>query len=826
MDIEDAHKLSHNDSVTNSDITDGGPQYLENRGLDLLEYPKVLNMLAAHTQFFASRDLALTTQPCWETESVDRLQAETSEAMLLIADVGDISLPEMPDVQVLVKRASLGGTLSGEDLQSVSKVLEATRRVHELVCTIRPKVPLLHSLAEQISDMSSVTRRIGEEITDHGTVNATAIPGLLELRTRVADGYQKVVRSLERTIESGSIRPALQSSVVATRGDRLVLEVKIEQRKAIPGIVHDISNTGATLFVEPFEAVDLCNQWREMAAETKRAEERVLRRLSGFLGEIYDKIISSLKATAEIDLIIARARLAKAMDASPIEMLGPGSDTPVNLIEARHPLLGENVVPVTVSVGPNFQGLVITGPNAGGKTVCLKTVGLLSLMHQTGLQIPASGDSGLGIFDMVYADIGDEQSIERSVSTFSSHLSNVTAILDNATPHSLVLLDELGTGTDPEEGSALARAVLAEFVKRDVTVIATTHHRSVAEFAGHSDEIENASMELDPSTHVPTYHLVMGLPGRSYGLAIARHLGLHESILSHAEDLVGSQHLDTQQLLSELQEERKKLLEVTSKAEEDRKGISLLRMELKDRLSGIGRYQQEIIDETQRRLRREVDELRKDLRRIERDARREGHYVAARQAADVARKRLRNPNWAKHVSGTAQPAKGSEEIGTSPVTPKIESEIQSLSPGDVVELKGLGLKAEVQTVENDGTVNLLVGGVTARLDMVEVRRLKGVKIANSEVNKYTFNNNQSTPAMSDEIDLRGLRAHEVGPALEVFLDRSMLNGVEKVRIVHGLGTGAVREAVHDALLRSPIVTTYGLEKRNRGGEGATWVELG
>ena len=376
-------------------------------------------------------------------------------------------------------------------------------------------------VVDDIGDFSSVRVEIERAIEEGGDIRDSASPSLRKLRQGVADSYNRLIQRLERISHSMDVSPSLQSDAVATRGDRLVLEVRSERRKSVPGIVHDVSNTGQTIFIEPMEVVELGNTWRETAAEVVREESRIFRRLSEHLGDVGREAVLAMKATAKLDMIMARGRLATSMTARRVECLLPTEVTAVELKDARHPLLGDDAVPATISVGPDFKCLVITGPNAGGKTVALKTVGLLALMNQAGLQIPASVESRIAAFESIHADIGDAQSIERSVSTFSSHMSAVVDILKTAGPRSLVLLDELGTGTDPDEGSALARAIVEELSQRRIPAVITTHHRGVADFATGHDGTENASMELSPDTMLPTYHLAMGLPGRSYAIAVA-----------------------------------------------------------------------------------------------------------------------------------------------------------------------------------------------------------------------------------------------------------------------------------------------------------------
>lgn len=790
---------------------------LQLRAEELLEFPKIRAMLAGHTRFSLSRERALRIHPSWRREEVDRLQTETAEARLLLDTAGEIALGGMEDPRPLLARASLDGILTGEELVTGARALDAAYEARQAVRSMGRQVPLLADLVSAIADLRSTSSRIWEALTDRGQVRDSATPDLGAQRARVASGYNRLVQSLERVSGSQDIRPALQSSAIATRGNRLVLEVKIEHRKAVPGIVHDVSNTGATLFVEPFVSVDLCNQWREASAGAKREEEKVLRRLSAGLGDVHEEAARSMDAAAELDLIIARARLAHAMHAAPVEALDSGSDVAVDLIDARHPLLGDGAVPATVSIGPGFRALVITGPNAGGKTVALKTVGLLALMHQAGLQLPASGDSRMAVFDGVFADIGDAQSIELSISTFSSHLGAVVRILEQAGPGSLVLLDELGTGTDPEEGSALARAIVGEFVARDVPILATTHHRAVAEYAGRSDGVENASMELDPDTMRPTYHLVMGLPGRSYAISVARHLGLPDPVLDAAEKLTGAGRSDAEALLKQLQEERRKLAEVASSAEQERSRAEETRRLLESQLADIGRRQDDIVEETRRDLRREAEELRRSLRDIEREARLEGHHAAARRAADQARRRLRDPGWLEASRPVVPRPAPDADAAPSPVD-------ESLTPGDVVELKGLGTRAEVRAVYDDGSVELLIGSATARIHINELRRLEGVKVPEPEREGYRLRSD-ARPDWTNEIDLRGMRAHEVHDAVSAFLDQCLLNGVTNARIIHGHGTGALREAVRETLAGSPSAGAFHPASREEGGDGVTIVEL-
>jgi len=783
---------------------------LRQHAAELLGFPRVREMLAGHTRFFLSREFALEIEPRTDTEDVVRLQSETAEARTMLDAAGDVGLTGTSDLRVCLQRAALDGALNGKELVQVANTVTSMWEAQRVVMSVRRQVPQLAALAEQIPDLRWLRERVFAAISDRGDVLDSATPRLGALRKRVASTYNRLVRVLDHTVARPGTRAALQSTAIATRGDRLVIEVKVEQRKAVPGIVHDVSQTGATLFVEPFEAVDMCNEWRETGAEAVREEEKVLRRLSRVVGDQSGALAGALEAAAALDLIVARARFSRAIGAGPVEALDGGGDVALRLVSARHPLLGEEVVPITVSIGPGFHGLVITGPNTGGKTVALKTMGLLALMHQVGLQIPAMEASGLCVFDGVFADIGDAQSIDRSVSTFSSHFGNVVRILDEAGPRSLVLLDELGTGTDPEEGSALARAVLAHLAGRGIATAITTHHRAVAEYAGTADGIENASVELDPKTMLPSFHFVMGMPGRSYAMTVARNLGLPDSILESARSMLDPRHLDAEELLNRLQEERDRLREASVAAEKERDDAEKTRRDLQNRLSSVHREQENLVERTRRELRREAEDVRNSLRRIIEEAREEPNLAAARRSVNRVRQLISEPTWFPLVP---------TEPDSDP-----EEEERPLEPGDTVEIKGLDIRAEVLGVEPDGRVALMMGNARIELSAQQLRRLETERQQKPALRDVTISASTAHDT-SGTLDLRGVRAHEVREQVAAFLDRCTLAGLKQCRIVHGAGTGAVRTAVREALADMPEAAAFGPADAVRGGNGVTIVDL-
>jgi DNA mismatch repair protein MutS2 len=774
-----------------------------------LEFPKIRELLAGQAHFFLARDLASQVHPTYDPGAVERLQTETSEASLLIDTRGDIGLAGLADPRPSITRAALGGVLSGEELVSVAVVLEAAWQAGSAVLLMGDRTPLLRAIAVRVADFRTFKRAVDHALSERGDVLDRATPELGPMRRRIATTYNRVTRALERMIGDSDLRQALQSGAIATRGDRLVLEVKIENRKAVPGIVHDVSKTGATLFVEPFGAVDLCNEWREASAEAAREEERVLRRLSEELGERATEAQESVQAIAELDLVVARGRLSRTMRAERPEQLGDGADLAVKLVAARHPLIGASAVPLTAWLGPGFTALVITGPNTGGKTVALKTLGLFALMHQAGIQLPAGSGTALRVLDGVYADIGDAQSIERSVSTFSSHLGNVVAILGQATPQSLVLIDELGTGTDPEEGSALARAILDEFVRLRVPAVVTTHHRSVAEYASRRPGMENASVELDPETMLPTYHLIMGIPGRSYAITVARRLGLPEGMVEAAQAALSAPHVQSEELLRQLQAERKKVAEASAAAETDRVDVARLKRDLEAKLADVTRRREDLVEKTRREVQREIADVRGRLGEIERRSRTAGELSEARAAIDRLRQEVRQRTWA-----------------APPPTPEMPSVPAAgpMSIGDIVEVKGLDVRAQVEGFTADGRVDLLMGNVHVTLDENEIRKVEATKPAAPTERRISIS--ASPPEDSaGMLDLRGVRAHEVDEKVAAFIDRCMLAGLATARILHGRGTGAVRQAVHEALARHPSAAAFSPAEPSAGGDAVTVVEL-
>ncbi len=789
---------------------------LRELALGLLEFSRIRQMLAAKARFFLSSERALHLEPAADLDDVVRMQEETAEADLMLSTVGDIGLAGADDPRLLLRRAALGGALQGSELLKLVYLFESMWLARRVVESMHDRTPRLRQIAARVPDLRDVKPQVLDAIDERGEVKDEATPRLGPLRANAATAYNRLLRLLERIAGGTDVRGALQSTAIAARGDRLVLEVKSEFRRVLPGIVHDVSGTGMTLFVEPFQAVDRCNEWRELAAEAVREEERVLRRLSKVVGDREPQALEALEAAGELDLIAAKARLAHSMKATRVETLPSGSDESVRLISARHPLLGEGAVPVNVRIGPGFRALVVTGPNTGGKTVALKTIGILSLMHQAGLQLPAADGSALAVFDGVYADIGDAQSIERSVSTFSSHMGNVIRVLRHVTPSSLVLLDELGTGTDPEEGSALARAVLSHLVSKGVTCAITTHHRSVAEYAGASPGMQNASVELDPETMLPTYHVLMGVPGRSYAMHVASRLGLSQEILSHARTFIDPQRHEAENLLNEIQKERDALRKAGVAAQKDRAEAETARRELQSRLASIRKQQEDLIERTRMELRREAEEVRHDLRKIADETRVSANVAEARASVNRVRQALSEPTWFPLDSEASDPVADGE--GQDAVE-------RSVQAGDTVEVKGLNVQAQVLAVREDGTTDLQMGGVKVQLNTRQLRLVHGAIADAPSGPPVSFKYAGPLEPVSQDLDIRGTRAGEAYELVTAFIDKCAAAGLQRCRVIHGTGTGALREAVREVLASSRQVASFATAPQHMGGNGVTQIEL-
>jgi DNA mismatch repair protein MutS2 len=788
---------------------------VDSKSLEMLEFHRIREILAGFTSFSTSRELALNLEPLVNYDQVSLLLRQSAEARRLLAEEPDFSIGGVHDIREAARMAALGKILEPLTLVEVQQTLTATRQLRRSLNRQSKGFPRLWDIASGITEMPQLEKDISNCLTPAAELLDSASPKLSTIRQRLKKAREHLLIRLDGIIKSSRGTRIIQEPIITEREGRYVIPIKMEHRKEIKGIVHDVSNTGATLFIEPWATLELGNELRELVMEEKHEVERILRDLSLKVGAQESEIARNIVLMAELDLALAKARYAyKARAAEPV-LTNFGNDGTgiINLVEARHPLLGEKAVPLSVEMGRDFSILLITGPNMGGKTVALKTIGLLSLMTQAGLPIPASAESIVPVFDDIFADIGDEQSIEQTLSTFSWHIGNIVRIINRATKMSLVLLDELGTSTDPAEGSALARSILLYLLSQRIMTMATTHYNDLKAFAHTTPGLENASLDFDPATRMPTYHLTVGIPGGSNALAIAAHLGLPADIISRAREMLsqGTQQLEV--LLADLADERQKLLATRQQLEKEGEEAERRNLELENRLKSLKAEERKILQETRDRIVLEAADLQKEIRQamteLRREKTREG-IEQAKKALSEMQERLKSEVWQMKTEGTATGETAEESV---------------INIGDTVLLKEANLAATVLSVSVEtGQIEVQAGRakLTLSLDSVEkVTSASGkVKPAFTPVTREI-----SHRAVSRELDLRGKRADEIEPMLDSYLNSASLASLSEVRVIHGLGTGTVRQIVRELLTSHPLVKSFRPGERGEGGDGATVVKL-
>ena len=787
---------------------------MDNKSLEMLEFPRIREILAGYTSFSASRELALKLQPQHDYEDISLLLRQTAEARQLLGLERGFSVGSVLDVREKTRLAALEGILEPLSLLEIQQTLAALHELRRYLKSISEDFPLLWEIAEGIVELHQIEKDIGSCLDPAGEVLDTASPALADIRHQLRETRGQILEKLEAIVRSPRGNRILQEDIITEREGRYVILVKVECRHEVKGIVHDISNTGATVFMEPTVAVGLGNAIRELVIEERREIERILRLLSAEVGAHSDDISRSIELASGLDLVLAKARYArriKAVEPVIIEpdpghgAVGKNRAGLLKLVDARHPLLGDNAVPFSAELGRDFSIMVITGPNTGGKTVTLKTIGLLSLMAQSGMPIPASGESHLPLFDGVFADIGDEQSIEQTLSTFSWHMGNVVRIIRGATGNSLVLLDELGTSTDPAEGSALARAVLRYFLARWTLTVATTHYSDLKAFAHATPGLENASLEFDPVTLTPTYHLTVGIPGGSNAMATAARLGIPAEIIDDARSMLteGSQELES--VLANLMSEKQKIASLQRELKAERDEFARRNTALNNELERLKSEERKAIQEARDTIVRETAELHKEIRQAAAELRKEKSAAKMEQARRTlagVREQLDSEAW--------QPRVGEN----------IEAEAVIIKVGDTVRVKEAGLTATVLSIsEESGEIEVQSGRTKMRLSIDSVVKTTAPQ---------DISPSGTQPAVRRvplELDLRGKRADEVEIALDIYLNDAAQSNIAEARIIHGIGTGTVRSIVRDFLTKHPLVKSFRAGERDEGGDGATVVRL-
>ena len=780
-----------------------------------LELPTVLDLLAAQAESGPGREEALRLQPSAHPEEVRRRLQETDDARQMMTLRGSPSFSGIRDIRPSLERACLGGSLNTRELLQIASLARCARMCKGYLADGKGEKTSIDSLFHALRANKYLEERILTAIPAEDEIADSASADLADLRRKMRAASARARDALNKILSSPAYAKALQEPIITMRSDRYVLPVRADHKNAVPGLVHDISSSGMTLFIEPMAAVKANNELRELSAKEKLEIERILAELSAACADHADDFSQDYVLLTKLDLIFAKAKLSYQMDASPAAPAEKG----IVLRRARHPLLDpKKAVPIDLSLGEEFDTLVITGPNTGGKTVALKTVGLLAAMNQCGLHIPAADGSALPVFTHILADIGDEQSIEQNLSTFSAHMTNIVGILENCEPGSLVLFDELGAGTDPTEGAALAIAIIEYARKRGAMIAATTHYAELKVYATNEKGVQNASCEFDVETLQPTYRLLVGIPGKSNAFAISRRLGLKEEIIEDASSRVGTETQSFEATIEKLEQtrhalerDREEAARLKKKAEEEEKKASMLRAELAVRLEKAEvkakRDAQRILEEareTAETVFAELDEMRSRQNEEE-------ETDAVNRARSELRRRLNEKEGALRET-EALPEPGEEKKSS-----------RALRPGDTVRIKSMGVKAEVLSIAKDGTVALRAGIMNVNAKEDELLLLE----QESEKKKPVPAASTGTRLMhvAPEVDLRGMESIEAVMTAERYLDSAALAKLKTVTIIHGKGTGVLRDAVRQMLKQNKLVKSYRQGLYGEGEAGVTVVEL-
>ncbi|CAN5785184.1 endonuclease MutS2 [soil metagenome] len=788
----------------------------DSRSLELLEFPLIRSRVADYTAFAPSRRLAQGISPSADPLVVRRLLDQTDQAREFIAERPDAGVGGSRDIEPIIGRARRGGRLSGEELLAVLDTLLAAGRLAEALRAERR--PLLHELGGQIKPLPQLRARLEASIDPAGELLDTASPALGGLRRAVRLAYERLRSRLEQLVHGSELAGTLQEPIITLRNGRYVVPVRAEAKGRVKGIVHDQSGSGQTLFIEPLVALEMGNAWREAQLSVQAEEERILDELSGLVETQAEALAETLDALATFDLWVARARLSAELDGVR-PRLSPEPE--VELLSARHPGLTGHVVPIDLRLGGEFRALVITGPNTGGKTVALRTLGLLALMHQSGLHVPVAEGSRLPVFRDVLADIGDEQSIAQSLSTFSGHMRAIVRIVEEAGPGALVLLDELGAGTDPTEGSALAQALLDHFIRAGALLAATTHYAELKTYAHNTPQARNASVEFDLESLSPTYRLRIGLPGTSQAFAIAERLGLPRKLVEEARSRLSHAQQEFEATLVSIRDAQNTAEEALTRA-----------TEAEDR----ARRARHEAEEERARARRERDEATAAARTQAQLALGEMHaeIYAARELLSrsaLTEKRLDETEvrLEQRLASVLPPsAAGSAAEPAPPPTQR------TLVPGDRVRARAGWQGRLVSIDEKQGQATLEAGALRVSVPLDELELLPAGEPAAGRRGEFGPQLSPQVPArpkgpppraVPSALDVRGARVEEAVEMLERYVDHASLAGSSRVTVIHGHGSGALRDALRELLSRHALVRSWRPGEQGEGGDGATIVEF-
>lgn len=802
---------------------------VQQKYLDTLEFPKILERLARYAAFSASKALALELKPSPYFNEVRDRQIETREADHLLSVKINIGVGGARDVRPYVARADRSFVLTAQELIEVRQTLISARELRRTLTRLDEAYPRLADIAQRIEECPGLVNAIGQAIDDNNfEVKSSASPALGRIRRELDIAHNRLLERLNRIVNSAG--PYLQEAIVTQRGGRYVVPVKAEFKGRIQGVVQDQSGSGATVFVEPLAIVELNNAWRQLQLDEADEIQRILAELSAHVSDQGEFITHTVAALADLDLAFAKAKYAHALHAIEPDLVSfegeqtlpeaapAHGDLPrLKIVAGRHPLLDpQTVVPIDVTLAQEVRMLVITGPNTGGKTVSLKTVGLLAAMAQAGLRLPAGEGTILPLFEQIFADIGDEQSIEQSLSTFSGHMTNIVQILRDCDERSLVIFDELGAGTDPVEGSALARSIMLNLLERGTTTLVATHYSELKAYAHTTPGVANASMEFNAETLTPTFRLLMGIPGESNAFTIAHRLGLTDSIIEQARSLVSEDAKQFERMLADIRAQTEAAHRLRRESEKTLERAEDVVKERQAQLAAVQTERLEILNSARADARREIKAARERIRQLEAEARAALEQQQAASHAAVPEVQTVETELAaletevkpvtppRPVPVEEQPAPGPVRIGDEVFIPQFSA------AGEVVGLQGQ--EVEVQ-----------LGRFRATVPLDGLERRGRAKTTRLEVEPRTKTPIADSPGM--ELDLRGQIAEEALLRLDQYLDQAFMAQLPWVRIIHGKGSGVLRQTVRDELRRHPLVSTYRSGQEGEGGDGVTVAKL-
>ncbi|MBO4884915.1 MAG: endonuclease MutS2 [Clostridia bacterium] len=783
---------------------------MRERNLRVLEFTKIRDMLAAFAISDMGKERVLALEPSSDPNEVRQLQQQTEEAGTVIAYTGGNPMLSFTDVREHLKRAAIGATLNPKALLDVAESLRAARGVRSALVTDRENTPLITGMASGLATNRPLEEEIFDAILSEDEISDHASPELYDIRRHIRQCNDRVREKLNSIIHNPAMQKYLQDAIITQRAGRYVIPVRAEARQFVQGLIHDQSSSGATLFIEPMGVVEAGNDLKQWTGKEQQEIERILRALSQKVAPDADLMAANLSILAELDMIFAKAYLGRDMRATTPNLNTEGR---INIKFGRHPLIDPTkVVPMNLWMGQDFTTLVVTGPNTGGKTVTLKTVGLMTLMAQAGLMVPAEIGTDLAIFDEVFADIGDEQSIEQSLSTFSSHMTNIVSILENVTPQSLVLFDELGAGTDPTEGAALAMSILETLKEQGVRTLATTHYAELKAYALSTVGVENASVEFDIETLRPTYRLSIGVPGKSNAFEISRKLGLPDYIIKSANAKLTKDQIRFEDVIANAEYHRQVAERERKLAEDAHKETQALRDEAE-------KLRREISEQRDSMLRKAKEDARKVLVKAQRESEQLiADLKKARSKDGVSFKEHELNEIRNKLQGSIDDMSDGLRMQAETVT----APPKDLKPGETVELLALGTKGTIVTPPDaKGEALVQAGIMKLKVHVSQMRRAQEEKKKPKPASTVTLAGRTATM----ECDVRGMTLEEAIQAVDLFLDGCVMQSLKNVQIIHGKGTGTLRSGIQQHLKKHPSVAEFRLGKYGEGEDGVTVVTL-